>query len=76
VASSSEATPEKKTAPASSAPLPDAGDASLIDDETQELLDQGVTGVAVVGYRQAPVAPDAAVRCVRRLPVPRLRGPS
>ncbi len=54
MASSSEATPEKKTAPPSSAPLPDAGDASLIIDETQELLDQGVTGVAVIGYRQAP----------------------
>ena len=26
-------------------------DASLIIDETQELLDQGITGVAVIGYR-------------------------
>ncbi len=29
-------------------------DASLIDDETQELVDQGITGMAVIGYRQAP----------------------
>ncbi len=28
--------------------------ASLIDDETQELLNQGISGMAVIGYRQAP----------------------
>ncbi len=57
MASSSAETPEKKAPAPSSGSSPstkDADDASLIDDETQELLDQGVTGVSVIGYRQAP----------------------
>ncbi len=29
-------------------------DASLIIDETQELLDQGITGIGIVGYPRAP----------------------
>ncbi len=60
MASSSEATPEKKTAPPSSASSattkPDADDESrgLIIDETEELLAQGITDIGIVGFRQAP----------------------
>ncbi len=39
----------------SSTSRPDATtDEVLIVDETQELLDKGITGYAVIGYRQAP----------------------
>ncbi len=56
MASTSAATPEQKApAPSSgSSPNTKGGDASLIDDQTQELLDQGITGMAVIGYRQGP----------------------
>ncbi len=59
MASSSAETPEQKVpAPSSgSSPSTKDEDASLIDDETQELLDQGITGMAVIGYRQAPARP-------------------
>jgi hypothetical protein len=58
MASSSAETPEKKAPAPSSASSPSAkdGDASLIDDETQELLDQGITGHAIIGYPARPTS--------------------
>ncbi len=57
MASSSAETPEQKVpAPssASSTTAKDEDDESLIDDVTEEHLRQGITGMAVIGYRQAP----------------------
>ncbi len=54
MASSSAETPEKQAPPSSSGLSPSTKDedASLIDDETQKLLDQGVTGHVITNVRR------------------------